>query len=96
MYIKSFLYLHFFFSLMKGTAFHIMILLQDLRLKKKNIKNQETPDKIMKGSNAASYYHSMLIQFFLIAARASLIADKSLLLSFANDADDVTVKQPRC
>lgn len=50
----------------------------------------------MKGSNAASYYHSMLIQFFLIAARASLIADKSLLLSFANDAEDVTAKQPRC
>lgn len=49
----------------------------------------------MKGGNAASYYHSMVIQFCLIVARASLIADKSLLLSFANDAEDVTVKQPR-
>lgn len=49
----------------------------------------------MKGSNAVSYYHSMVIQFFLIVARASLIADKSLLLSSANDAEVVTVKQQR-
>lgn len=49
----------------------------------------------MKGSNAASYYHSMVIQFFLIVARASLIADKSLLVSSANDAEDVTVQQQR-
>lgn len=41
----------------------------------------------MKGSNAASYYRSMVIQFFLIVARASLTADKSLLVSSANDAE---------
>lgn len=45
---------------------------------KKKPQNHETPDKIRTGSNAASYCHSMVIQFSLIGSGASLIADESL------------------